>query len=250
MRKAYLLCFIVIAVAFTACKKENEAASVLKTYSDSMALLNFTYKDKKVDAVFTSTSNKYVSFVHGENYIKAIGKGIEVEYFLNSFKLPVRIVYFYGVPGKYEVNYYYKQGTNILDSVVNTSGSNGTIREKYSFEYNGENIEKVIIHSSYSFTTAISESFLSYTYSSAPNIFRNSDPLLFIYTNPLAELNYHSLLFYFPKIFSGSTFATCSYPYNTTIKIGKLNYSTNGAGKIVKEWYVGFGHPHEYFYSH
>jgi hypothetical protein len=250
MKKFYLLLFIISPVVFLACKKENGSASVLRSYTDSMGLFNFTYTNNMATTIFTSNWKKYISFQHKENYIKAIGIDMETEYFLNSFKLPVRIVYSYDGSNTHEVNYYYKAGTKILDSVVSNVGYAGTIKDKYTFAYNGENIEKVIVTSYYSYTSAVSQSFLSYTYSSAPNVFRNSDPLLFIYTNPLGLFNYHSLLFYFPKTFSASTFATCSYPDYTGTKMVKLNYSTNSDGKIVKEWYEGFAHPHEYGYGH
>lgn len=253
MKKIQLIHFVITLIAFASCKKENGSTSVLKVYTDSMDVFNFTYTNGEANAIYNSGLNKYLSFEHKQNYIKAIRSDMEVEYFLNSYKLPVRIVYTFkggASPIIREANYYYKQGTKNLDSVTSNAGWDGAIKNKYLFVYNGENIEKVTIYSHYSYTTAVSESSLSYTYTSTPNVFRNSDPLLFIYTNPLASFSYHSLLFYFPKTFSASTFATGSHPNYPAEKTFKLHYSTNSDGKIIKEWYDGFAHPHEYGYGH
>ena len=131
MRKKHNYFFIIFSSAvFFACKKENGSASVLRSYSDSMGVFNFTYTNKNVNAIFTSSGKKYISFEHKENYIKAIRSDVEVEYFLNSFKLPVRIVYTYRGPNNVtrEANYYYKQGTKILDSVIHNGGWDGAIK--------------------------------------------------------------------------------------------------------------------------
>jgi hypothetical protein len=205
------------------------------------------YSNGKISNMITSRGTKYVSFEYKENYVKAI-RDSETEYFLNSSKLPVRIVY-NGVNNR-DVIFYYKSGTNILDSVINKLVPMGITKEKYTFVYNGENIEKVVIQSHYSNTTAVSESYISYTYSSVPNIFRKSEPLLFIYNNPVGTFDYHSLLLYFPKTFSASTFSSFSHPdYGGRIKSGKLTYSLNRDGKILKESYEGAAHRHDYSYN-
>jgi hypothetical protein len=244
---------IVLAVVITgmiSCKKEgivNGSKGQLMGYKDSLWKFDALYTNGKINSL-QDNHNSIWSFEYAENYVKATGEQSYYEYFLNNSKfLPNRIMQHYGQSYKTEINFFYKGGTNVLDSVVSTN-TWSSLKTKYTFTYNVGNIEQVSAACLYPDGTVVKDSF-SYTYNSTPNIFQRADPLLYIYVNPQTDLNFHNLLFYFPKVFSVATFNTFSYFQGYTRKEGKLNFETNQAGKITREWYTGYGYGYDYYYK-
>jgi hypothetical protein len=248
MRK-HLFFTITVASLFiiTSCKKEsNKSGSVLQGYRDSMYHYNTTYASGEINSLSYVNGGLAWNFEHKENYVKASTSDFYVEYFLNESKLPKRIFKNYQASTN-EIFFHYKMGTNLLDSAVSVNSFAWAQKEKYTFTYNGGNITQVAIQFFYKDGTSGIIS-ISYTYYSAPNIFRNTDSLLYIYINPAADLSYNNILFYFPKVFSEATFHTYSIQHAVRPRQGKLNYTLNNKGKIAKEWYEDYGYSYEYFY--
>ena len=141
-----------------------------------------------------------------------------------------------------EADFFYKPGTNVLDSVNGYYSDTSSSYIHFTFEYEGENISKTIRKYG-----AFTDTF-SYAYDVTPNLFRNSDPLLYIYSDllELSPLDYYdypfyTMIFFFPKVFSTSTLNTFSYTSWGSIINGKLNYTLSNDNKILKEWYGGYG---------
>ena len=140
-----------------------------------------------------------------------------------------------------KADFFYKAGTNVLDSVngyyLNTSNS----YMHFTFEYEGGNISKTIRNEG-----LLTDTF-TYAYDVTPNLFRNSDPLLYVYSDlwgqlsPLCYYDYpfYTMVFFFPKVFSTSTLSTFSYTSWGSIINGKLNYKLSNDNKVLKEWYGG-----------
>ena len=86
-----------------------------------------------------------------------------------------------------EADFFYKPGTNVLDSVNGYYSNNSSCYIHFTFEYEGENISKTIRNYG-----ALTDTF-SYAYDVTPNLFRNSDPLLYIYSDlwELSPLSYY-----------------------------------------------------------
>ncbi|MDQ3845639.1 MAG: hypothetical protein M3342_16760 [Bacteroidota bacterium] len=253
MRIYFFYVLVVVAsISALSCKKRehiNNSKNLLSGYKDSLSRYNVTYTNGRINTLLRN-GVFYYSFEYKDNYVKASEQQAYIEYFLNNSGLPLRIIRKYGVSNVDETHFYYKTGTNILDSVVSNNSYDWlAIYDKYSFLYNGGNIEQVIKSSFYRNGTVSKDTF-SYTYNPTPNIFRHTDPLLYIYVNPgFAMYYFQNLLFYFPKVFSAATFNTYSFPEGTRRRHGKLNYILNSKGKITKEWYDGWGHPYEYYYN-
>ncbi|HVG13631.1 MAG TPA: hypothetical protein VM935_01685 [Chitinophagaceae bacterium] len=251
IRRTLLTAILASICMLIGCKKESrEPGLILQGYKDSMDRFNATYTNGKINALSVFDDKPMWKFQYKEKYVKASRDGINVEYFLNNANLPNKISRFYFATSNYpsfsnEILFYYKAGTNYLDSAVALSTSTWKEKVKYTFTYNGDNIAKATEQVFYK-DGVETESVTSYTYESSPNIFRNTDPLLYVYINPIADLSYHNFLFYFPKIFSAHTFSTYSLHSG---RVGKLNYTLNDKGKITKEWYDQYGYGYEYFYE-
>jgi hypothetical protein len=245
------VCFYLTAaliVIISSCKKE-QSKSTLTGYKDSMSKYEAFYTDGKI-TVLQSSDGSQRRFEYKDDYVKVteFPYSSYYEYFLNNSKLPIRIIKHYDSTYKGELNFFYKAGTVILDSAVLTEAWALPIKTKYSFTYSGGNINQISIDY-FNADGTVSKNNFSYTYYTAPNIFRSADSLLYIYVNPQADLSFHNILFYFPKIFSASTFKTYSYFDGIKQNGGTLNYTTNSLGKVTKESYNGYGYGYDYFYN-
>jgi len=242
---SYLIAASIVIIV--SCKKE-QSKSKLTGYKDSMYKYQAYYTNGKISALQISDGYQK-RFEYKEDYVKVTDFPFTsfFEYFLNNSKLPTSIIQHYDQSHKGELNFFYKAGTIILDSAVWTVAG-VPFKEKYAFTYSGGNINEIRIDHFNSDGT-VSKTNFSYTYYTSPNIFRSTDSLLYIYINPQADLNFHNLLFYFPKIFSAATFKTYSHFDGVKLNGGTLNYTTNSAGKITKEWYDGYGYGYDYYYN-
>ncbi len=271
--------FILSIFMLTACRKNedifitdaNENDSELTGIKgDSIGIWEYRYSDKRIAEIYTAYPQGGNLPTHHYAHIEYLGDSIVkisspdyynvyVEYFLMNFKLPLRLQYHYedtaGSPiFKAETDFFYKPGTNLLDSVnVKLFISNGYYVH-YAFEYENQNISKFIrTHFDFNSTDTPYKDTFYFSYdTSTPNIFRQTDSLLYIYENPFADFSYYNMLLYFPKLFSESTIRKVSRTvYGKTIDAG-LNYTLTDRNKISKESYnddVETWLSKEYFYK-
>jgi hypothetical protein len=230
------------------CKKDG-VSNGLTGYKDTLGVCNAKYSNGRLSTISSGPGvNATWSFEYKPQYVKAFIDSFQIEYFLSSANLPLRITRTYNGGDISEMAFFYKNGSTILDSAVSVRSRQYIIKNEYTFTYDGENI-KEMKNLNFYFDGRTSIDTFSYTYRNTPNVFRSTDPLLYIYINPQADERFHNQLSYFPKIFSASTFASFSDRDGLVRKESIMNYTTDAKGRITKEWYTGFGHPYEYYYD-
>jgi hypothetical protein len=259
MNKVLFLFFL--ACVFYSCKKDA-AILTSKTSKDSTKIISissnedtsanffYSYTNNRVTDIYWFYQNLLDSFHYahldylGDNYIKVTDPKNELrytEYYLTDLKLPLTIIKHPDILDEKEIiNFYYKQGTNLLDS-INDSLTNGYYSMHYDFNYEGENISKILITGSYSGGSG--EYSLNYTYdTSTPNIFRYTDSLLYVYTDPFAQQISTTYIpqNFFANTFSASTFRTISYTGNPFNYAATISYILNYNGKISSIGYNGY----------
>ena len=265
MKNILFLYLIALSFILISCKKgssgDAKISSRLIGVQDSMYLLSFIYEGDKITHANFSFSNSplksdYANFEYsGDTDIKVSSptSDVRTEFFINDSKLPVRMTrHETGTDGtKYnsKADFFYKPGTNVLDSVNGYYLNTSTRYIHFTFEYDGGNISKTIRNEGLLIDT------FTYAYDVTPNLFRNSNPLLYVYSDPLGQLSpvyyydypFYTMVFFFPKVFSGSTLNTFSYTSWGRIIHGKLSYTLSNDNKVSKEWYGGYGK--EYLYK-
>ncbi|MGI8950777.1 MAG: hypothetical protein ACR2FN_04230 [Chitinophagaceae bacterium] len=251
MKQILILLFFICVVL--SCRKNidtftpNVDGDTTKLISITNDSINFSYSytnnrmtDIYIHYINSPDSNHYAHLDYSDNYIKVSDlQGLNyTEYFLTDLKLPLKIVKYsdYSINPE-TINFFYKPGTNLLDSVNDIHAQNTYAH--YELNYDGENIIEIK-----QFINSL-ESDFSYSYdTSTPNIFRQTDSLLYVYTNPFGGVGGGGIVGsdffgYFPKLFSASTFKTVTYRVaegapNLT---DTLNYTLNNKGKISSEGY-------------
>ena len=222
----------------------NNGKKLRSISSDSAGVLEFDYTGDTI----TSISGYMVATIqhlkYGDTECVSIYSANEegIKYILNSFKLPIKIIFDYSTNGvklnSEYAEFFYHNDTNLLDSaIVNEHGYKLIFKPTYS----GNNISR--IEESYMSATqnTIVANF-SYTYSNENNIFLKTDPLLYIYSYPGTALNRQAMVSasFFAETFSVSTFNSIHvsgitsevFPYNHT---STMTPSVNTSGKIVAE---------------
>jgi hypothetical protein len=157
-----------------------------------------------------------------------------VEYYLNGSELPLRIVR-HDVESNSEMNFSYNPQTHLLDSVVDKYDWSNT---RYTFQYENSNIVKLIRKTKYWDQEQPFTDTFSYTYDESPNAFQKADPLLYIYSNPFAEMSTFNMIPYFPQIFSANTITSYTVPSNGVWFQDKprtviITHTTTADGKIL-----------------
>jgi hypothetical protein len=252
-----LLCFVFFLFS---CEKNNIITQPVNTSKlmsitsadpndDSSANYFFYYAGNRVTDIYWKSRSTNDSFhlAHfdyvDDNYIKVTMPTDELlytEYYLNNFKLPVTIIKHSGSLEPETLNFSYKQGTNLLDS-VNDSRIAGYYSMHYAFNYQEDNISDILI--TQPFSGGSGNYSLHYTYDlSTPNIFKHTDSLLFIYTDPFASQISTTYIphNFFANLFSASTFETISFigdPFNYS---DTLNYTLDIDDKISSLGYNGY----------
>ncbi len=156
-----------------------------------------------------------------------------INYTLTPSKLPLRIA------GDINAEFIYLPNTNLLDSVILYSGSDQLI---FNVTYTGQNITEVTESQVLNNQNTVIGTY-TYTYTTTPNVFRQTDSLLYIYSYPQTPFDQSPVIAaFFAETFSASTFdSLCTYgPINYTGVItdtisGKMTYSLNADGKITEE---------------
>ncbi|HEV8084516.1 MAG TPA: hypothetical protein VGP55_15015 [Chitinophagaceae bacterium] len=267
MKNILFLSLITLSFILLNCKKNDNATAISKLTAmggiqDSGIVVSFVYAEDKIShsnyEIFGSVNSEpFANFEYsGNNDIKvsSLYSDLNIEFFLNDSKLPVRMTrHETGTDGteyNSKADFFYKPGTNVLDSVNGYYLNTTTSYIHFTFEYNGANISKAIRRQ------GPAMDIFSYVYDTQSNLFRSSDSLLYIYSNlfdqltPLSsyyDYTFYSMIFFFPKVFSTSMLSAFSYTSGNTVVSGKLNYTLSDDNKVLKEWYGGYGR--EYIYK-
>jgi len=162
---------------------------------------------------------------------------------LNSFKLPVRIIFYHIINGvEVSSNYayfFYHNDTRFLDSAKVYYGGGWLV---FKPTYSGNNISRIEESFLYSMQNTIMANF-SYTYSNESNVFQETDSLLYVYSYPVTAMDRQAMVSaaFFAETFSANTFngihvsgITSDYvfPQNQT---SSMTPSVNKNGKIIAE---------------
>lgn len=257
-----VLFLLTLAFAFCTCKKsttslasasKEDLTRIISISSDVDTSANFfySYTDNRITDIYLFYQNLLDSFHYahldysGDNYIKVSDpQKTELhytEYYLNDLKLPLKIIKHSDILDEKEtINFYYKQGTNLLDSISDSS-VHGYYSMHYKFNYEGQNISKILITQSY--PGGSGEYNLNYTYDiSTANIFKYTDSLLYVYTDPFAQQISTTYIpqNFFANTFSESTFHTILYTGDPFSYSDTISYTLNSDGKISSLGYNGY----------
>lgn len=270
MKNIPVIIFCLLGI--TACRKdnhssvENNGTRLTSIVTDSSGTFNFTYTNNLIsgvkESIFThdtpslleyssiwtvqysdTDSNQLVSLhFFGDSNQYAI------RYIITPSKLPTLIF------GTYKENntlnstdlakFIYFPNTDILDSVIDNFWPSTDTSEKkiYKFNYSGQNITEITEWQVSSTQNLLIATF-DFTYGRAANIFRQSDPLLYIYSYPLTALGVQPMVIaaFFAETFSSSTFNSITTSGITTdgwfqnSMSSKMNYQLNSHGKVTAE---------------
>lgn len=210
--------------------------SGLVPYGDySSALINF------FDSIqyLNTDSFQYVSvYMSSDTFHSAM------TYTLTPSKLPLSIDYSYSVGGiEMKVNgakFFYHLNSDILDSVI-IDDNNGPII--FAFTYNNQNITEVKESQVYDNQKMELETY-DFTYGTTPNVFRQTDSLLYIYSYPQTAFYAQPMVIaaFFAETFSAATFNSVTATgilneaWGSDAAISSnMNYSLNEDGKITEE---------------
>lgn len=239
MQSKQIILLLFLWTAF-ACQKQFSVDEKLTQFSDNKYRYGVHYNgntvteitvDSGASAPFVIAKYSYYNGIIRADLDAATGYS-HIDYFMKNASLPTRIC-------KYrmnntaeklvqEVNFFYKAGTDQLDSVT----LEGNMHYRFVPLYSGGNIADYSISSNYG-PEIPSGSFLYYPIA---NVFKATNPLLFVYSSPVFEFE----TFLMPRIFSASTlkkFNGGTFIYDTDDK-GKLSLEDYGPTYPYKRTYI------------
>ena len=259
-------------IGITACHKsqysatESNGTQLTSIGSDSAGTLNFQYSNNLITS-FKQTfstqngSNSTVDDPHSIiQYTNADSNQLisvtfipnptdySINYLLSSSKLPLRIFNTYTengiVQSSYLVKFMYSPNTDILDSVIYSYPhyADPLAGVVYKFTYSGQNIT-TITASQVSSTQKVVIATFDFTYGTAANVFRQTDPLLYIYSYPSSVFHAQPMVIaaFFAETFSRSTFESIttsgitSSGWQPNPITSKMEYHLNSNGKVTAE---------------
>lgn len=248
----YLTLASISIILLVSCQRNNDLASSgnngkrLKSISsDSAGVFEFAYNGDTISSISGNQAAMIQHLKYGDTPCVSLSFGDEegIKYFLNSFKLPTRIIFSDSTNGV-EVNsdyvyFFYHNHTNQLDSaIVHEYGYKLIFKPTYS----GNNISQM--EESYvSATQNLIIANFSYNYSNENNIFQRTDSLLYIYSYPVTAMDCQAMVTaaFFAETFSANTFTSIHisgitsdyvFPNNQT---STMKVSVNANGEIVAE---------------
>jgi hypothetical protein len=257
----YILFIFIIAVGMIACSKSNNLSTsnngskLTAISSDSAGAWKFGYMGDLITSLRPDTDlNQYGASANIQYMTTDSIKYVMVNFFpdpsnytiiysLTSSNLPLQIDKSNNIGGtehKYNIaKFSYLANTDLLDSVL-FNHYNDTIIFKCA--YTGENITAITETEVSNNKNSIISSF-NFSYVATPNIFRDADPLLYIYEYPQTALWAQSMVVavFFSETFSASTFnivttsGITNGAWNQDSIRSKMTYSLNANGKITKE---------------
>jgi hypothetical protein len=240
MKINHCLCFAVMMWAAASCQKEQENIPKLATINDNDHRYRVNYNGNSVSeiAVDSGSGAPYTiaTYSYSRNFIRAdlnANTGYShIDYTLKNGTLPLTILKYKSVGAVdvlvSKVNFYYHNSSEILDSVV----LDGATHYNFIPVYSSGNISDFYVCTD-SGPPVLSGSFLYYPIG---NVFKATNPLLFVYSSPVFEFE----TFLLPRIFSNSTmkkFNGGSFIYDTDAK-GRLSLEDYGATYPYKRTYL------------
>ncbi|MGN6196912.1 MAG: hypothetical protein ACTHOB_18370 [Ginsengibacter sp.] len=252
----YIPVIIICVAGITACHKSNvslretSGSRLTSIVLDSAGTFDFEYTDSLITG-FTEhfpaggVDSGLIQYTQPDSdqlvTITLPGSHYSLNYQLNSSKLPLLV--FLSNPDSAihppMVQFAYLPGTDRLDSVV----AHAMNKDVFKFTYTGQNItgitEWVILNGQNTQVAAF-----DFTYDSTANIFRQTDPLLYIYSYPPHTAFVAQpmvIAAFFAETFSASTFNGVTTSGITTGGWGqnaissKMTYQFNSNGKITSE---------------
>lgn len=238
-------CLIFAAsLAFIAsCEKQTlDTQGKLISFKDATRSYSLRYEGSKVThiRVDSGASAPFIiaSYSYSPDYIKATlhpSTGYTyVEYYLKKGVLPLNIVKHKDAGGVDKIvsrtQFFYKKDSDLLDSVVLTNSSRLTFIPIYS----GGNISDYYLAID-NRPPVLSGSFLYYP---VINVFRTTNPLLYVYSSPVFEFE----SFLMPRIFSQQTMKK----FNG----GSFRYDTDSKGNLAVEDYGPSVYPYKRIYTY
>jgi hypothetical protein len=237
------LALLALLVCFISCQKEQvRPVDRLLAFRDASRHYSLQYTNNQVTAINIDSGLGapliIATYEYSGNYIKAklhASTGYDyVEYFMKKKVLPLSILKHKNISGKDSIvsrtDFYYKNGSDVIDSVVLKNSvklcfipvyAAGNITDYYLSQDNKQPI--------------IAGSFLYYP---IVNIFKATNPLLFVYSSPVFEFE----TFLMPRIFSSQTMSK----FNG----GSFVYDTDAKGNLSVEDYGPMVYPYRRTYSY
>ena len=239
-------------ILLVSCQQNNELSpsvnngQKLQTItSDSSGVFEFSYNGDTINRI---SGNQFADI----QYLKSgdilcvslsLGNGYGVKYFLNSFKLPTKIIFSDSTSGVVVnsdyADFFFHKATSLLDSaIVNETGYQLIYKPTYSGNDISGMEERYV-----SATQNIIIANYNYTYSNENNIFIKTDSLLYIYSYPVTAVNNQPMVTasFFAETFSASTFnsihlsgITSDYEFKDH-QTSTMTPSVNLNGKIIAE---------------
>ena len=250
MKRVILWCIAATAIA---CHKSPPPSKLVSISSDSTGAWDYTYTGDQITGITADpTSNPhYPGYAQvrytdsaGQRYVNVLDFGDSVSYLyaLNNEELPTQISVTGQIPGYAYVLgiFIYQPGTDLLDSVI--YDLDGYYKNTFKIAYTGQNITGMTeryISSDQNFIIGT----YNFTYNNTANVFRKTDPLLYIYSYPFSALAAQPMVIaaFFAETFSANTLDSISL-YSANFDSGNPgSYSTgvtcmtNADGKISAE---------------
>lgn len=239
----HCLAILALLACFISCQKEQvKPADRLLAFRDSNRHYTLSYKGSQVTEIKVDSGlgAPFVisTYEYSNNYIKAklhVSTGYDyVEYFMRKNVLPVSILKHKNFNGKDTVvsrtDFYYKNSSDAIDSVV----LRNSVKLCFIPVYSGGNITDYYL-SQDNKQPIIAGSFLYYP---LVNIFKTTNPLLFVYSSPVFEFE----TFLMPRIFSSQTMKK----FNG----GSFIYDTDAKGNLSLEDYGPMVYPYKRTYTY
>lgn len=244
MKRVILWCIAATAIA---CHKSPPPSKLVSISSDSTGAWDYTYTGNQITGITAGpTSNphfpRYAQVRYtdsaGQRYVNVLdfGDSISYLYALNGEEMPTRIV----SNGMFLASFIYRPGSDLLDSVI--YDLDGYYKNTFKIAYTGQNITGITeryISSDQNFIIST----YNFTYNNTSNVFRKTDPLLYIYTYPSTALIAQPMVVaaFFAETFSANTMDSISL-YSANFNSGNpgtystgVTCMTNADGKISAE---------------
>jgi len=217
-------------LVISSCQKEYEIKGKLTTFSDNDYRYSVSYNGNNVNEILVDSGTNapfiIAKYSYQGNLIRAdlhASTGYtHVDYYMKNASLPLRIEKYIASGGSEQliqrVNFYYRNNSDVPDSVV----LDGTTHFRFVPVFNNGNITDYYV-STNNGPEVLSGNFLYYP---LENVFRATNPLLFIYSSPVFQFE----TFLMPRLFSANTlkkFNGGSFVYDTDAK-GNLSLEDYG----------------------
>jgi hypothetical protein len=233
------LCFALVVMIILSCQKEQDSLPKLASFSDNNNKYSVYYNGSQVSEinVDSGAGAPYIiaKYSYSQNLIRSTlhaNTGYSrIDYYMKNSTLPLNIKKYKNIGGVETMvskTAFYYNYTGALDSVTLDAAAHFNFTPVYS----GGNISDYYLSTEYG-APVLAGSFLYYPIT---NVFKATNPLLFIYSSPVFQFE----TFMLPRLFSSGTmkkFNGGSFVYDTDIK-GNLSLEDYGTTFPYKRTYL------------